>query len=71
MKWYLVIYFLVNGIWVEGDPADGWGRREMASEETCRAARQRASAVLRAEGRDGKARWDCILAAAEKTETAE
>ena len=38
MKWALVVYFLVNGIWQSAESLkyDGWGRMHFESQEICK-----------------------------------
>ena len=37
MKWFLVVYFLVNGSWYPGEviEPDGWSSIEYATKEEC------------------------------------
>jgi hypothetical protein len=35
MRWWLNVFFLVNGTWVPGHEFDGWSPREYATEQEC------------------------------------
>lgn len=46
MKYLLVVFFLFDGQWVEGDPAEGWGPYPYETEATCLIAKQRAEGIF-------------------------
>ena len=46
MKYLLVVFFLFDGQWVEGDPAEGWGPYPYATESTCLVAKLRAEEIF-------------------------
>ena len=46
MKYLLVLFFLVDGQWVEGDPAEGWGPYSYQTESACLIAKLRAEEIF-------------------------
>jgi len=46
MKYFLVVFFLFDGQWVEGDPAEGWGPYPYATESACLIAKQRSEEIF-------------------------
>ncbi len=45
MKFLMVVYFLLDGQWVEGESSEGWGPVPYATEEACLASKARAEAI--------------------------
>lgn len=45
MKYLLVIFFLYDGVWVEGEAAKGWGPFPYETEAACLEGRTRAGAI--------------------------
>ncbi len=45
MKFLMVVFFLLDGQWVEGDPSEGWGAVPYATEEACLASKARAEDI--------------------------
>ena len=46
MKYFLVVFFLFDGQWIEGDPAEGWGPYPYATESACLIAKQRSEEIF-------------------------
>ena len=46
MKYLLVVFFLFDGQWVEGDPAEGWGPYPYQTESACLIAKLRAEEIF-------------------------
>jgi len=42
MKFLMVVFFLLDGQWVEGEASKGWGAFPYATEEACLASKARA-----------------------------
>lgn len=42
MNFVMVIFFLLDGQWVEGDPNKGWGRMPFPTEIACLTSKARA-----------------------------
>ena len=70
MKFLLVVFFLVNGTWVEGEASKGWGPFPYESEAKCLESKARAEGIfaqlLVSRPRAIKKRFECI---AEQTES--
>jgi len=47
MKYLMVVYFLLDGQWVEGEPSEGWGPLPYATEEACLTSKARAEGIQR------------------------
>lgn len=45
MKFLLVVFFLVNGQWVDGEAAEGWGPYPYETEAACRTGKIRAEEI--------------------------
>jgi len=45
MKFLLVVFFLMDGQWVEGEAAKGWGPMPYETEEACLASKARAETI--------------------------
>ena len=45
MKYLMVVFFLLDGQWVEGEASKGWGAYSYATEEACLAGKARAEAI--------------------------
>jgi len=45
MKVFLVVFFLINGVWVQGEDSKGWGALEFKTEEACLVSRDRGNNI--------------------------
>ena len=45
MKFLMVVFFLIDGQWVEGEASKGWGPVPYATEEACLASKLRAEDI--------------------------
>ncbi len=45
MKYLLVVYFLLDGQWVQGEASKGWGAFTYGNQETCLTSKERAVAI--------------------------
>ncbi len=45
MKFLMVVFFLLDGQWVEGEPIKGWGPVPYATEVACLASKARAETI--------------------------
>ena len=45
MKFLMVVFFLLDGQWVEGEASKGWGAFPYATEEACLASKARAEDI--------------------------
>ena len=45
MKFLMVVFFLLDGQWVEGEASKGWGAVPYATEDACLASKARAEAI--------------------------
>ena len=45
MKFLLVVFFLLDGRWVEGKASEGWGAYPYETEEACLAGKVRAEDI--------------------------
>ncbi len=45
MKFLMVVFFLLDGQWVEGETSKGWGAFPYATEEACLASKARAETI--------------------------
>jgi hypothetical protein len=45
MKFLMVVFFLLDGQWVEGEASKGWGAVPYATEEACLTSKARAEAI--------------------------
>jgi hypothetical protein len=45
MKYLMVVFFLVDGQWVEGEANKGWGPVPYATEEACLTSKARAETI--------------------------
>ena len=70
MKYLLVVFFLLDGAWVQGEAAKGWGAFPYDTEEACLTSKARAEAIhadlKRVNPRAFDKRFECIF---EQTET--
>ncbi len=69
MKFLMVVFFLIDGQWVEGEASKGWGPMPYATEDACLASKARAETIqanlLLTNPRAIEKRFECI---AEQTE---
>ena len=45
MKFLMVVFFLLDGQWVEGEASKGWGAVPYATEDACLASKARAESI--------------------------
>ena len=45
MEYLLVVYILLNGVWVRGDELDGWGSIPYPTEQACLQRKGRAEEI--------------------------
>ena len=45
MKYLLVVFFLLDGIWVQGEASKGWGPYPYETEAACLEGKARAEAI--------------------------
>ena len=45
MKFLLVVFFLIDGAWIEGEASKGWGPYPYESENACLAGKLRADNI--------------------------
>ncbi len=45
MEYLLVVYFLMSGVWIDGDGIDGWGAIAYPTEAICLERKARAEAL--------------------------
>ncbi len=45
IKFLMVVFFLLDGQWVEGEASKGWGAFPYATEDACLASKARAEAI--------------------------
>ncbi len=45
MEYLLVVYFLMNGVWVRGDELDGWASIPYPAQELCLERKARAEEI--------------------------
>ncbi len=45
MKYFMVVFFLLDGQWVEGEASKGWGPVPYATEAACLASKARAETI--------------------------
>jgi hypothetical protein len=45
MEYLLVVYFLMNGVWVRGDELEGWASVPYPTQELCLARKARAEEI--------------------------
>ncbi len=45
MKFLMVVYFLLDGQWVEGDASKGWGAVPYVTEAACLTSKARAEGI--------------------------
>ena len=45
MEFLLVVYILINGVWVPGEEVQGWGAMTYASEARCLESKARAEEI--------------------------
>ena len=64
MKYLMVVFFLLDGQWVEGESSKGWGAMPYATESACLASKARAETlqanVKRTNPRAIDKRFECI-----------
>ena len=64
MKYLLVVFFLLDGKWVQGEASKGWGAVPYANQETCLTSKARAEGIhanlKRVNPRALEKRFDCI-----------
>jgi|TARA_B100001971_G_C17907795_1_gene391279 hypothetical protein len=64
MKYLLVVYFLLDGQWVQGEASKGWGAVAYESQETCLASKARAEGIhtnlKRVNPRALEKRFECV-----------
>ena len=72
MKFLLVVYFLLDGQWVEGEASKGWGPVPYANEAACLASKTRADAIQanlkQTNPRAVDKRFECIAEQAEPSD---
>jgi|AP95_1055475.scaffolds.fasta_scaffold06206_2 hypothetical protein len=70
MKFLLVVFFLINEVWVEGKASEGWGAFLYETQEACLAGKTRAEGIhaqqLLTRPRSVNKRFECV---ADKTES--
>ena len=70
MKFLLVVFFLLDGQWVQGEASQGWGALAYATEEACLTSKARAEDIhanlKQVDPRAVEKRFECI---AEQTES--
>ena len=70
MKFLLVVFFLIDGQWVQGEASKGWGALAYETEEACLASKARAEDIHAnlklVNPRAVEKRFECI---AEQTES--
>ena len=66
MKFLLLVFFLFDGQWVKGDPAEGWGSYPYETESACLIAKLRAEQIFvklqRVNPRAIEKRFECTAA---------
>ena len=64
IKFLMVVFFLLDGQWVEGEASKGWGPVPYATEEACLTSKARAEAIQsnlkRTDPRAVEKRFECI-----------
>ncbi|MDP6022789.1 MAG: hypothetical protein QGG19_16045 [Alphaproteobacteria bacterium] len=64
MKFLLVVFFLFDGQWVQGDARKGWGSVSYESQAACLASKARAEAIhadlRKVNSRAIEKRFECI-----------
>ncbi len=69
MKYLLVVFFLLDGTWVQGEASKGWGALSYETEEACLTSKARAENIhadlKRVNPRAFEKRFECT---AEQTE---
>ncbi len=45
MNYLMVVFFLLDGQWVEGEASKGWGPMPYATEDACLASKARAETI--------------------------
>ncbi len=64
MNYLMVVFFLLDGQWVEGEASKGWGPVPYATEEACWASKARAedihASLMQANPRALDKRFECI-----------
>lgn len=60
MKWFLVVYFIINGETFPGERFNGWSPREHVDEQSCKRQKIHAERISRPRGVD-KIIWECEL----------
>jgi hypothetical protein len=70
MKFLLVVFFLMDGQWVEGETTKGWGPMPYETKEACLASKSRAESIheslKQTNPRSIDKRFECV---AEQSET--
>lgn len=61
MKWWLTVFFLINGQWIAGDrlPQPGWSARAYSSESECQMRKAAAETYCETQGLQQKMMWFC------------
>jgi len=60
MKWWLSVFFLVNGVWTPGpEVGPGWEPRPFATEDECQARKTFAEKQCRDFPFDDRTEWRC------------
>lgn len=62
MNVFLVVAFLISGIWVDGDPADGWGPVPMTNMTECNRVLDQAAAIAALQGNSEVMKFRCVPA---------
>lgn len=66
MKYLLVVFFLLDGQWVEGEAAKGWGPMPYESEDACLTSKARAETIhenlKQTNPRATEKRFECVAA---------
>lgn len=66
MKYLLVVFFLFDGQWVEGESAEGWGPLPYETEAACLSSKARAEEIFvklkRVNPRAFEKRFECTAA---------
>ena len=64
MKYLLVVFFLFDGIWIEGEASQGWGPYPYENEGSCLAGKARAEAIhadlKQVNPRAAEKRFECV-----------
>ncbi len=65
MKFLLVVFFLIDGQWVQGEASKGWGPLPYESEAACLISKARADEIhanlIRVDPRALEKRFECTI----------